>query len=64
MLHGPETSTDTLLQIRDAIDNERPIRCEMLNYTKAKTPYWIELNLSPFLLMVKCVIILLATPLK
>jgi diguanylate cyclase (GGDEF)-like protein/PAS domain S-box-containing protein len=48
MLHGPETSTDTLLQIRDAIDNERPIRCEMLNYTKAKTPYWIELNLSPF----------------
>jgi diguanylate cyclase (GGDEF)-like protein/PAS domain S-box-containing protein len=48
MLHGSETSSETLLQIRDAIENERPIRCEMLNYTKNNLPYWIELNLSPF----------------
>ena len=48
MLHGPETSPSVLLQIRDSIKNERPFRCEMLNYTKASLPYWIDFNLAPF----------------
>lgn len=47
ILQGPETSSKTLLQISDAIKNERSIRCELLNYSKQGKTYWIDLNLSP-----------------
>lgn len=50
ILLGPETSLKTVLQIRDAIKNEQPIRCEMLNYSKSHKKYWIELNLIPVLI--------------
>jgi diguanylate cyclase (GGDEF)-like protein/PAS domain S-box-containing protein len=48
ILQGPETSFESVLKIRNAIKNERSIRCEMLNYTKDKEKYWVDLNLTPF----------------
>jgi diguanylate cyclase (GGDEF)-like protein/PAS domain S-box-containing protein len=47
ILQGPETCSNTLSQIKDAIKNERPGHWEMVNYTKGKEHYWIELNLTP-----------------
>jgi diguanylate cyclase (GGDEF)-like protein/PAS domain S-box-containing protein len=47
LLQGKETDPDTVIAIRQALRDRRPVRCEILNYTKSKTPYWIELNISP-----------------
>jgi PAS domain S-box-containing protein len=47
ILRGPETCSITLLEISDAIKNERAGRWEMISYTKDKEQYWIELNLTP-----------------
>jgi len=48
MMYGSDTSEQTTQQVCNAIECERSIRCEMLKYTKANVPYWVELNLSPF----------------
>ena len=47
IMQGPETCLNTLSQIKDAIKNERPGHWKMVNYTKDKEQYWIELNLTP-----------------
>jgi diguanylate cyclase (GGDEF)-like protein/PAS domain S-box-containing protein len=47
ILQGPETCTDTLKQISVAIKNERSGHWEMVNYTREKKQYWMELKLNP-----------------
>ncbi|WP_373187309.1 PAS domain S-box protein [Halopseudomonas sp.] len=47
MLHGPKSDRGQLDRIRNALQNRQPIRCEVLNYTKAGTPYWLELDITP-----------------
>jgi PAS domain S-box-containing protein len=47
MLQGPETDRGQLDRIRNALQNRQPIRCEVLNYNKAGTPYWLELDITP-----------------
>jgi|GEM_PF-3702442 len=47
ILQGPDTSPEALVKIREAIKNEKPFRCEMLNYSKSGKEYWIDLNLTP-----------------
>ncbi len=47
LLQGPETSRETKQQIRKSLDRKEPISCEILNYTKAGDPYWLELQINP-----------------
>lgn len=47
LLQGPETDRATLDLIRDALTHQRPVRSELLNYSKAGTTYWVELDITP-----------------
>lgn len=46
-LQGPETQRQELDRIRGALESGVPIRSELINYTKAGTPFWIELDITP-----------------
>jgi PAS domain S-box-containing protein len=46
-LQGPETSTEQLQQIRQAIRQQRAVRLELLNYRKDGTSFWNQLYISP-----------------
>jgi PAS domain S-box-containing protein len=47
ILQGSGTSRAELDRIRQAIQNWRPVRAELLNYTKAGDEYWIEIDIVP-----------------
>ena len=47
MLQGPETDQHQLRQIRDALRKKKPIRSEVLNYSKSGLPYWLEFDITP-----------------
>ena len=47
LLRGPDTSEETLQQIRDAFDAELPLQVELLNYRKDRSEFWVELSLVP-----------------
>ena len=47
ILQGPETSRSELQRISDALSNWDPVRAELINYTKAGEPYWVELEIVP-----------------
>ncbi|MFK7746011.1 MAG: PAS domain-containing protein [Roseobacter sp.] len=47
LLRGPETQQDVIDEIRDAIERKRPLRCEIINYTKAGQRIWLELDIVP-----------------
>lgn len=47
LLQGPETDRATLDLIRNALKHQRPVRSELLNYTKAGKTYWVELDITP-----------------
>ena len=47
-LHGPETSAEILELIKSKILDHEPFRTEFINYKKDGTPYWVELDMSPF----------------
>lgn len=44
ILQGEETSKATLLQIKNAIKEQKDINVELLNYDKYKVPYWINFS--------------------
>lgn len=46
-LQGPETDEETVAEIRQAIDNQRPVVVELLNYRKDGTPFWNRLEIVP-----------------
>lgn len=46
-LQGPGSSSETTERIRAAIDTERPITTEILNYTADGEPYWAKLSVTP-----------------
>jgi len=47
-LHGPQTSQRVLNQIEQKVKNHESLRVEFINYKKDGTPYWVELDMSPF----------------
>lgn len=47
-LHGPETSSRAVENIKASILNHEPVRTEFVNYKKNGEPYWVELDISPF----------------
>jgi len=47
MFQGPRTDRAALARIAAALRLREPVQAELVNYTKAGTEYWIELNLAP-----------------
>lgn len=47
ILHGPGTDRATLERIRAAMAAEKPIHAELINYTRAGEPFWLEVDLVP-----------------
>ncbi len=47
IFQGPETDREVLAEIHQALENLQPIRRELLNYTKSREKYWIELDINP-----------------
>eukprot|EP00250_Pteridium_aquilinum_P006042 c16029_g1_i2 orf=185-1351(+) len=46
-LQGPATSRHTVIEIRDAIREERACQVSILNYTKQGTPFWNLFHMAP-----------------
>lgn len=46
-LQGEETDPETVETVRRAIDDERPVSVELLNYRKSGEPFWNQLNIAP-----------------
>ncbi|MCB0190323.1 MAG: PAS domain-containing protein [Anaerolineae bacterium] len=46
-LQGADTDPEALTKIRQAIDEERSITVELLNYRKDGTAFWNELSINP-----------------
>jgi len=47
MLQGPGSDRATLARIRQAISQRLPVREEIVNYTRAGEPYWVEIDIAP-----------------
>ncbi|MFS2005128.1 putative bifunctional diguanylate cyclase/phosphodiesterase [Duganella sp. CT11-25] len=48
MLRGPDTEQAVVDHIERAMARSETVRAELLNYTKAGEPYWVETELVPF----------------
>jgi len=48
-LQGPLTDLAAVVRIRDAIREQRSIKEELVNYTRAGEPYWVTLQITPVL---------------
>ena len=47
MLQGPETSPETVAEMRAMLNAEQAFNGEILNYRKDGTPFWNELSITP-----------------
>jgi PAS domain S-box-containing protein len=47
LLRGPNSDATTLEQLRDALDERRAFQCELLNYRKDGSEFWVELSVVP-----------------
>ncbi len=47
ILQGPQTQRAQLDRIRTALENWDRVRVDLVNYTKAGEPYWVDLDVSP-----------------
>lgn len=47
LLQGPDTQRPQLDRIRAALEQWERVRVDLINYTKAGEPYWVDLDVSP-----------------
>ncbi len=47
VLQGPDTDPVARARLRAALERAEPVREELINYTKAGAPYWLELDIAP-----------------
>lgn len=47
ILQGPETDEDTVKKIAQAVREKRNINATILNYSKSKKKYWLNLTINP-----------------
>lgn len=47
LLQGPDTQRAQLDRIRVALEQWERVRVDLINYTKAGEPYWVDLDVSP-----------------
>jgi diguanylate cyclase (GGDEF)-like protein/PAS domain S-box-containing protein len=48
VLHGPETDPAVVARILEAMAHNKPMRAELVNYTRDGKPYWVEMEMVPF----------------
>lgn len=48
-LNGPSTEATTIRKIKDAREQKKPIRIELVNLTKDGQPIWVEASLTPII---------------
>ncbi len=46
-LHGPRTSQSTRRQMRESVDRMEPFEGDILNYTKSRKPYRVQIHFAP-----------------
>jgi PAS domain S-box-containing protein len=49
LLQGPQSERDSTSRFREALYSKQSFDIELLNYTKAKKPYWINIKGKPIL---------------
>lgn len=49
LLQGAGTDAATVEQMSKALDEKRPVKVELLNYSSNGQPYWVEMDISPVL---------------
>jgi PAS domain S-box-containing protein len=47
LLQGPDTNPETVARLREAVRNGQPCKVEILNYTRARTPFWQIVDMQP-----------------
>ena len=47
-LHGPETCTKAIAEVKDALKNAKPVDVEMVNYTKGGRKLINSMSVTPF----------------
>jgi PAS domain S-box-containing protein len=47
LLQGEDTDPQTVAALRAALNAPAPIKTTILNYTRAKRPYWLEIEIQP-----------------
>nr|AML78817.1 putative LOV domain-containing protein [Gyrostemon ramulosus] len=47
VFQGPETNRRSVMEIREAIREERPVQINLLNYRKNGSPFWILFHMTP-----------------
>lgn len=47
LLQGPQTQRAELDRIRSALEQWERVRVDLINYTKAGEPFWVDLDVSP-----------------
>ena len=47
ILQGPQTSRNTVVELRKALDSNEPLYGELLNYKKDGSIFWNELSINP-----------------
>ena len=47
LLQGKRSQTHELARIRTALQDGKAVRSELINYTKAGVPYWVEVDITP-----------------
>jgi PAS domain S-box-containing protein len=47
ILNGPSTSTEQIDRLDAARRRREPLHCELVNYTREGTEYWVEIDLMP-----------------
>ena len=47
ILQGPETDTNELRKVRQALFNKEPVHVELVNYGKSGKPHWLEMDVAP-----------------
>jgi len=48
LLHGPQTEESEIARIERAMARSEAVQAELVNYTKAGEPYWVETDMVPF----------------
>jgi len=46
-LQGPETDRQTLAKVGEALRKWEAVKVELVNYTKAGEPFWLEMEIAP-----------------
>jgi PAS domain S-box-containing protein len=47
LLQGPKTDRSQIDKIRTALQQQKPVQVELLNYRKDRSEFWVELNMVP-----------------